>query len=155
MLSREKYKANGKRVKGTKKRVEEDARGNRKLKDMEVQQHDISLEQELDYEDDRDSTDREFEDAEETHDSLQTKSSISGVGSYLTPSFLKADTTSTPASILEKRSNAPKMRQLNNIEEKESGGTQIKEIAPDSFSFQEQRGRGLFPRTFDQDMNAS
>ena len=106
----------------------------RKLRDMEEQQHGISLEQELDYEDERESSDSEFEDAEETHESVQTRSSIwstlvSGAASYLTPSFLKkADATSTPVSILKKRSNAPKMRQLNYTVEKESGHTQPKEI---------------------------
>ena len=129
----------------------------RKLRDMEEQQHDISLEQELDYEDERESSDSEFEDAEETHESVQTRSSIwstivSGAASYLTPSFLKkADATSTPASILKKKSNAPRMRQLHYADEKESGGTQAKEIAQGSLSFQEETERGLFPRTDVQD----
>ena len=129
----------------------------RKLRDMEEQQHDISLEQDLDYEDERESSDSEFEDAEETHESVQTRSSIwstivSGAASYLTPSFLKkADATSTPASILKKKSNAPRMRQLHYADEKESGGTQAKEIAQGSLSFQEETERGLFPRTDVQD----
>ena len=133
----------------------------RKLRDMEVQQHDISLDQELDYEDERESTDSKFEDAEETHESVQTRSSIwstlvSGAASYLTPSFFKkADATGTPASILMRKSNAPRMRQLNYTEEKESGHTQPKEIAQGSISFQEEREIGLFPRTVDQDKNAS
>ena len=132
----------------------------RKLRDMEVQQHDISLDQELDYEDERESTDSEFEDAEETHESVQTRSSIwstlvSGAASYLTPSFLKkADATSTPVSILKKKSNAPRMRQLHYAEEKESGHTQPKEIAQGSISFQEEREIGLFPRTVDQGIDA-
>ena len=133
----------------------------RKLRDMEEQQNEISLEQELDFEDERDSTDSEFEDAEETHESVQTRSSIwstlvSGAASYLTPSFFKkAEATSTPASILKRKSNAPRMRQLHYADEKESGGTPAKEIAQGSLSFQEETERGLFPRTVDQDINAS
>ena len=128
---------------------------------MEEQQHEISLEQELDFEDERESTGSEFEDAEQTHESVQTRSSIwstlvSGAASFLTPSFLKkADATSTPASILKRKSNAPRMRQLHYADKKESGGTQAKEIAQGSLSFQEERERGLFPRTDVQDLYIS
>ena len=66
----------------------------------------------------------------------------------------KADATSTPASILKNKSNAPRMRQLHYADEKESGGTQAKKIAQDSFSFKEQREIGLFPRTVDQGIDA-
>ena len=109
----------------------------------------------------KDENDSEFEDAEESHESVQTRSSIwstlvSGAASYLTPSFLKkADATSTPASILKKKSNTLRMRQLHYADEKESGGTQAKEIAQGSISFQEEREIGLFPRTVDQGIDAS
>ena len=124
----------------------------RQFRHMTEQQHEISWEEELDYEE-RESSDSEFEDAEETHESMQTRSSIwssivSGAALFLTPSFLKKGTaTSTPASILKKKSTAPRMRQLNYAEEKET--------ALGSLSFQEQRGRGLFPSTAVQDLDIS
>ena len=99
--------------------------------------------------------------AEEMHESIQTRSSIwssivSGAASYLTPSFLKKGTaTSTPASILKKKSTAPRMRQLNYAEEKEASDTQPKDIALGSLSYQEQRGRALFPSTAIQDLDMS
>ena len=44
------------------------------------------------------------------------------------------------------------MRQLNYAEEKEASDTQPKEIALGSLSYEEQRGRGLFPSTAVQDL---
>ena len=133
----------------------------RQLRNMAVQHQEISLEEELDYKEERESSDSEFEDAEETHDSLQTRSNIwstfvSNAASYLTPSFLKkGNVTSTPASILKKKSTAPRMRQLNYAEEREFRDTHSKEIAQGSLSFKEERGRGLFPSTATQDFDFS
>ena len=132
----------------------------RQLRHMTEQHHETSWEEELDYEE-RESSDSEFEDAEESHESIQTRSSIwssivSGAASYLIPSFLKKGAaTSTPASIPKKKSSAPRMTQLNYAEEKEASDTQPKEIALGSLSFKEQRGRGLIPSTVVQDLDIS
>ena len=66
----------------------------RELRDQEAEHYDISLDQGPDDIDDRDTTDSEFEDAEEQQEHVEKRSSFwstlaSGAASYLTPSFFK------------------------------------------------------------------